>query len=73
MGKTSKPLSILIHPSIADWDEWQELRDKGHTIEVMESSTHDVIFGPYCWRMEPLLKKYVTMAVAEARKVRYKK
>ena len=75
MGKPQKPLRILVHPDLANWDELQELRDKGHTVLVLEPGEvmPDLIMGPNCWRMEHSTRKYLKLAVEEARKVRYSK
>ena len=75
MGKSQKPLRILVHPDLLNWDELQELAAKGHEIKVMEPGEFnpDLILGPTCWRMEHSTRKYVKLAVEEARKVRYAK
>lgn len=72
MGKSPKPLSILIHPDIAEWECWQGFRDQGYTIEVMENpKAYDLIMGPNAWQMREGLNKYVKIAIEEGRKVRY--
>lgn len=72
MGKTTKPLVILVHESLINLPEIQELSEKGHTVKVFEADPQpDILLGPTCWRMTHALKKYVKMAVDEARKVRY--
>ena len=81
MGKTPKPLCILIHSSIADWEEWEALRAQGHTI-VTEQDLRianivlvdlDLILGPTSWHMTPKHRVYMKDAIAAARKHRYQK
>lgn len=81
MGKTSKPLRLLVHPEIAALPEFEELRAKGHTVLVMDDvwaeslrlTDFDAILGPTTWRMTPAHIKYLPLAVEEARKARYPK
>ena len=79
MGKTHQPLTILIHRDLADAPLWEELRGKGHTVEVAYSDSkhtlteYDAYFGPNAWWMTKELLKYAPAGVARARKVRYGK
>ena len=77
MGKTSKPLTILVHPSLQMGPGIVELAAKGHTIYSMDHDGYevaadcDLILGPNCWRMPTHLLKYLDIAIAGARKIRY--
>ena len=73
MGKTSKPLNLLIDPSLAATQQVADLVAKGHSISLMNSGTaeYDLILGPNCWRMLPELLDYMDEAVKGARDVRY--
>ena len=78
MGKSPKPLSILLtDPEMETWVEIEELRKKGHTVNVDPSPSaledFDIILGPTCWRMTSSLRKYFSVAIAAARKARYPK
>lgn len=58
MGKTSKPLVIMVHDDIiANSEALSQLQQKGHTI-IREgfSDDCDVEIGSKCWRIDPLLK-----------------
>ena len=82
MGKTSKPLSILIHPSL-DGPDFDKLREQGHLVDVMGSAytngkvehslDYDLILSPTAWRMLPELLKYLPITLKAARKVKYGK
>ena len=71
MGKTPKPLKILVHLSMLDWPEVQALVDQGHTIDTHPGtlSLHDwdLILGPNCWRMDDNLRPFLPLAIKEAR------
>jgi len=79
MGKTSKPLTIVALPPVSDWEELVELEAKGYTIiRVEDTATQiddlpgiDIILGPNCWRMTPAHRKYLNLAIKEARMLRY--
>lgn len=80
MGKSQKPLTILCtDPHMLTWPEIQELVSKGHRvgtwIDVKQASLQpesiDLVMGPDCWRMTPLLRSYLKEAIAAARKARY--
>ena len=79
LGKSPKPLSILVHPTIFSWEEWRALSTQGHEITPMNepndagSDEYDLIVGPTCWRMDTQHRKYLAVAIAAARKVRYPK
>lgn len=76
VGKTSKPLTIVVFPEIADWPEWKDLHDKGHTIVVMaplqaNGQPIDLVVGPHCWRMNEMTRKYIDLAISSSREERY--
>ena len=72
MGRTSKPLKILVHPSIKHWDEWSDLFEKGHTVmHAAELEDFDLVVGPTCWRLDQDHRPYVKLAIEAARKARY--
>lgn len=82
MGKTSKPLNILV----VGFDKSQYFADlalQGHTIhyDIPGNSTpcdegeglreYDLILGHKCWRMNKKLLKYLPLAIKESRKTAY--
>ena len=73
MGKTSKPLWILVDPSLLEWEEVQALKQQGHTIYIppTDHTAPDIILGPICWRMDETLRTYLPLAIKEARQRRY--
>lgn len=76
MGKTSKPLRILVHPDLTAAYNWDGLVEQGHTIHYMANPTvaflplfeYDLILGPNAWRMTPDLVLYLDTAMKAARK-----
>lgn len=87
MGKSSKPLKWLVHPSLEAWPEIQELIAQSHVIHFSfptsppgcpDSTTatladYDVVIGPNCWRMGRETRKHLKETIAAARAVRYPK
>ena len=74
MGKTPKPLVILVHPDLAEWPEWTALAGQGHTIrQALESELAevDLILAPTAHRMDENLRKYLPLAIQAARSRRY--
>ena len=83
MGKTSKPLSIVAIGECALWDELKALEAQGHVVSrlfdpesdgVVPGSIFleaDIILGPKAWRMDDLTRKYLGVALKEARMLRY--
>ena len=71
MGKSPKPLKILVHPPMLDWPDIVALADQGHEIDTHPGtrSLHewDIILGPNCWRMDDKLRPFLTLAIKEAR------
>ena len=73
MGKTNRPLRILVLPDLATHPRIVELAEKGHTVIPLEVEA-DVIFGGYCWRMTPdLVDRYLDVALKEIRRAVYVK
>jgi len=78
MGKSQKPLYILVLDHMWEWPEIQALEVQGHTIQKgLGSGTWpsepDVILGSRCWRMDEDHREYLDLAISEARKIRYPK
>ena len=76
MGTTPKPLRLLVDASMAGWEELAAMEAQGHTVVVMDMEgawKPDVILGPRCWRMDGEHRKYLELAIKEARSVRYPK
>ena len=83
MGRTTKPLNILVAPSLADSPEVKELEEKGHFITIYlekikicsgESlEDFDLILHPNAWRMDRQHLLYLKIAVEEAQAMRYRK
>lgn len=77
MGRTSKPLWIVVSDSLIRMDPFPELEAKGHRLTALSSATGDdcleadIVFGPNCWRMLPELAKYTEAAIKAARAVAY--
>ena len=81
MGKTPKPLTILAI-GLA-WEELNKLAEQGHTVDICTTrqaantlndfTKYDLIIGPTCHRMDDAHRKYLSLAIAEARRVRYPK
>jgi len=65
VGKTSKPLVIVVSKHIAHWPIWEEKRLQGHTIVELEEA--DLFIGPECWYMDNQHEKYAQLAMDSAR------
>lgn len=82
MGKSPKPLTILVSPSILEWPEIKELAEKGHIVfnlgtdlsdNSLEDLYPDLILHEKAWRMDPQHRKYLPLAIQAARKIKYPK
>ena len=80
MGKTPKPLTIVALPPCCDWPELAELEAKGHKIRRVAGDVGDygslwvdadIILGSNCWRMTEQHRKYLVLAIKEARMLKY--
>jgi len=68
-GKTTKPISILVHPELEE--EFSKEAEVGHRITVGADMAHyDMIVGPNCWRMTRELLKHKEVAIRAARKAK---
>lgn len=81
MGKSSKPLRLIIEQSI-DGPTFQTLREQGYSIEIMQevlladgdAYPVDIFLGPRCWMMTPEVAsnpKLLEAAIKNARAIRY--
>ena len=77
MGRTPKPLRILC---IGIWgDEFVKLSNQGHQVDKadlldqVQFSEYDIILGPTCHLMDEQHRKYLLLALSEARRRRYPK
>ena len=78
MGRSPKPLKILVASKLFDWQEVQALRDQGHTLDSFEAPTlplsdYDLILGPRSWMMDESHRGYLGVAIKAARAKRYGK
>lgn len=77
MGKTAKPLSILVMDSTLHASpEVQALQAQGHVVHPVAEGAmyYDLIIGPQCWRVEPGLgdlEAILAMVLKGARKEKY--
>lgn len=77
MGKSSKPLHIVIHQSLYDAapEHWETLLAQGFTIEKLDGTEPDLILAPYAMRMTAdMVQQLPTafeLAVKGARALRY--
>lgn len=72
MGKTPKPLTILVHHTLLGWDEIRALEAQGHTIFTLGDSA-DLILAPNAWRMTEDLRSCLDLSVKAARRRKYGK
>jgi len=49
MGRTGKPLDVIVDESLFDTTEIQGLVEKGHTVKRLMSAGYDVILGAKAW------------------------
>lgn len=83
MGKTQKPLTILVADELFDTPEVRTLADKGHSVSRLsevghpssdaDTETADLMLGPKCWRITPELLPYLDLAIKSTRGVKYPK
>ena len=76
MGKTPKPLRILVDDRL-HWKELDDLLMQGHEITktrfIIEGEEADIVLAPNAWSMDEAHRKYLPLAIREARKRRYPK
>ena len=78
MGKTPKPLRILVHLETVGEATIRALQDKGHTVDVNPEDgdcpwSYDLILAPQACRFLPGMEFLLDELVKGARKVRYPK
>ena len=78
VGRTPKPLTILVHPGLMEWAEVEALQEQGHRVtrmdgDVGDSWDYDMILAPNAWRMTEDLRPYLELAIKSARKAKYGK
>ncbi len=78
MGRSPKPLYLVVDDPLFDWGEWREREAQGYTIlrlsdPAVDWGKVDVFFSPRAWLMDDAHRKYVKDAIAEARRRRYPK
>ena len=72
MGKTNRPLNILILSSLAEMTWIEELRVEGHNV-VCGAMDYDLVLGPQCARFVPGMEKYLDSFIKGARAVKFGK
>jgi hypothetical protein len=77
MGKTPKPLRIIADDRLTSWPELTALILQGHEVIFtrfdIEGEAADLVIGPTCHRMDEPYRKYLSLALAEGRRVKYPK
>ena len=81
MGRSPRPLTVLVADEIAGWPEFTDLQAKGHQIvtghdlkiNTVSMGDVDLFLGPTCWRMDQAHRMYLPLALAAGRKKRYPK
>jgi hypothetical protein len=79
MALTSRPLDVLVHPSLWDAKPVEELRAKGNNVESMLDdditgvALFDLILGPNCWRIlsSSAEDAMIALAIKAARRQKY--
>ena len=73
MGKTPKPLRILVHPTFFGQGWIGELQSKGHTVVPMplDLDAYDLILAPQAARFLPGMQKHLDSFIKGARKIKY--
>jgi hypothetical protein len=71
MGKTSKPLKMLVGKEIWEWPEIQEMIKQGHDVKLGDLDRFDLVLASNARNMDNRLKKYLPIAMKDARKRRY--
>lgn len=72
MGQTSKPLHILINPTLMEHPSIQALRDKGHRVEPLYIEA-DLLLDERAWYMTEKHLQYLEWALKGARERKYGK
>ena len=72
MGKTSKPLTILVDQAFMEFPWVTELQAKGHTIQPIPNTwvEYDLLLSPRAARFFPGMEKFLESFIAGARKLK---
>ena len=75
MGKTPKPLTILVHPDLYSQPWVAELEAKGHIIcnRTSDAWAYDLILAPQACRFVPGMEFLLDEVVKGARRLKYPK
>jgi len=77
MGKTPRPIRILIHPSMDNWEIFKDLKAQGHQVHTIPEEgdpwSYDTIMGPSAWRMDEALALEAPRAIKSSREVATKR
>jgi len=84
MGKVSRRLTIVVFPPLSEWSEIEKLEEQGHQIirthgigetpiQITLDKIPDLVIGPNCWYFDVKHRKYLTLAIKQARLKRYGK
>jgi hypothetical protein len=81
MGRTSKPLTLLVSEELAETEPFKKLAEQGHEIKTelgellggvtWELSDFDLILGPNAQLMTEAHLPYLDEALRRARKLKY--
>jgi len=71
MGKTAKPLKIGVGKEVWEWKEITDLIAQGHDIRLLDLDRFDLVLSANARNMNERLKKYLPIAIKDARKRRY--
>ena len=75
MGRSSKPLKIITLYPCNGWEEITAYAEQGHDIvkfpDITDWETCDLILSDRAWLMDEQHRKYLPLALAEARRRRY--
>ncbi len=71
MGKTpaNKRLVIVAYPPVSEWPELAKLEEMGNEVRRADDGPPvDLILGGMCWRLTEELRKYLPIAIKNARR-----
>ncbi len=75
MGRTPKPLCIIVLAPCNGWEEIRAYVEQGHEIiafpDITDWEKADLILSDRAWFMDEAHRKYLDLAVSEARRRRY--
>ena len=73
MGKTPRPLRILVHSCFLGESWVEELKAKGHEVVEGWNTESDLILAPQAARFLPGMEKFLPDFIKGARAVKYPK